>query len=204
MLIILRIFEFVQMAIAVAIFGVIILMIVRLITDAMDLNPFAWASRTVRRLTDWLVFPVRGGLRNVGADPKFAPLVVILIAIVFGFFLAWLANTIFDTVAGVITSTQRGAIIPLFGHIIYGLLSFYLLLLTMRVVFGWAQLSYQNRLMRFLIDATEPLLGPLRRMIPPLGMFDLSPLVAGLIIWFFLAAVSVTMLSGPAGSLRAF
>ena len=204
MLIIQRTFEFVEMGIAVVIFGVIVLMIVRLITDAMDLNPFGWASRTVRRLTDWLVFPVRGGLRDVGADPKFAPLVVILIAIVLGFFLAWLANTIYVTVVGVIESTLRGAFIPLFGFIIYGLLSVYLLLISMRVIFGWARLSYQNRLMRFLVDATEPFLGPLRRMLPPLGMFDLSPLVAGLIIWFLLSAVSVTMLSGPAGSLRAF
>ena len=204
MLIIQKSFEFVQMAIAVVIFGVIVLMIVRLIVDGMDLNPFAWTSRTVRRLTDWLVIPVRGGLRNVGADPKFAPLVVILISILLGFFLSWLASTIFGTVIGVIDSAQRGAIIPLFGFIIYGVLSVYLLLISMRVVFGWAQLSYSNRLMRFLVDATEPLLGPLRRMLPPLGMFDLSPLVAGLIIWLFLSAVSVTLLSGPAGSLRAF
>jgi YggT family protein len=204
MLIIQRTFEFVQMAIAVVIFGVIVLMIVRLITDAMDLNPFGWASRTVRRLTDWLVFPVRGGLRDVGADPKFAPLVVILIAILLGFFLAWLAETIFVTVIGVIESTQHGAIITLFGYIIYGLLSLYLLLISMRIVFGWARLSYRNRLMRFLVDTTEPLLGPLRRMIPPLGMFDISPLVAGLIIWLFRTAVAVTLLSGPAGSLRAF
>ena len=204
MLIIQRTFEFVQMAIAVVIFGVIVLMIVRLIADGMDLNPFGWASRTVRRLTDWLVIPVRGGLRDVGADPKFAPLVVILIAILLGFFLAWLAETIFVTVLGVIESTQRGAIITLFGYIIYGLLSLYLLLISMRIVFGWARLSYLNRLMRFLVDTTEPLLGPLRRMIPPLGMFDISPIVAGLIIWLFRTAVAVTLLSGPAGSLRAF
>ena len=204
MLIIERTFEFVQMAIKLVIVAVIVLMIVRLIIDAMDLNPFAWTSRTVRRLTDSLVIPVRGGLRNVGADPKFAPLVVILISIVLGFFLIWLAQTIFVTFAGVIDSALRGAIITLFGFIIYGLLSVYLLLISMRVVFGWAQLSYSNRLMRFLVDATEPLLGPLRRILPPLGMLDISPFVAGLIIWFLLSAVSVTLLSGPAGSLRAF
>ena len=204
MLIIQRTFEFIQMAISVVIVAVIVLMIIRLITDAMDLNPFGWASRTVRRVTDPLVFPVRGGLRDVGADPKFAPLVVILIAILLGFFLAWLAQTIFVTIVGVIDSTLRGAIIPLFGYIIYGLLSIYLLLISMRVVFSWARLSYSNRLMRFLYDTTEPLLGPLRRMLPPLGMFDISPFVAGLIIWLFRTAVAATLLTGPAGSLRAF
>ena len=95
----------------VVIVAVIVLMIIRLIADAMDLNPFAWASRTIHRLTDGLVIPVRGGLRNVGADPKFAPLVVILVAILLGFFFAWLAETILVTIMGVIDSTQRGAII---------------------------------------------------------------------------------------------
>ena len=61
-------------------------MVIRLIVDAMDLNPFAWTSRTVRRLSDGLVIPVRGGLRSLGMDPKFAPLVVILIVILLGYF----------------------------------------------------------------------------------------------------------------------
>jgi YggT family protein len=30
----------------------------------------------------------------------------------------------------------------------------------------------------FLYTITEPVLGPLRRVIPPIGMFDLSPMVA--------------------------
>lgn len=195
---------FIQSLIGVVIVGVIVLMIIRLIVDAMDLNPFAWVSRTVHKLTDSFVIPVRGRLRNVGADPKFAPLVVILVAIVLGFFFAWLVQTILATIVGVIDSTLRGAIITLFGWVIYGFLSLYLLLISMRVVFGWAQMSYSNRLMRFLINATEPLLGPLRRMIPPLGMFDITPFVAGMILWFLLSAVSVTMLSGAAGSLSAF
>ena len=72
--------------------AVILLMIVRLIADAMDLNPFAWTSRTIRRLSDGLVIPVRGGLRGFGVDPKFAPLVVILISILLGYFLLQLVT----------------------------------------------------------------------------------------------------------------
>jgi len=50
--------------------------------------------------------------------------------------------------------------------------------------------------MRFLVNATEPLLGPLRRMVPPVGRFDISPLVAFLILWLFQAAVGGTLLHG--------
>jgi len=49
---------------------------------------------------------------------------------------------------------------------------------------------------------TEPLLGPLRRMIPPLGWMDISPLVAILILWLFQAAVQGTLLRGA--MLRSF
>jgi YggT family protein len=48
--------------------------------------------------------------------------------------------------------------------------------------------------MRFLVNVTEPLLGPLRRIIPPLGMIDISPIVAFFIIWLFQGAVQGTLL----------
>jgi uncharacterized protein YggT (Ycf19 family) len=37
--------------------------------------------------------------------------------------------------------------------------------------------------MRFLVNATEPLLGPLRRAIPPVGMFDISAFVAFVLLY---------------------
>jgi YggT family protein len=191
-----RILWFVNSGIKIIILAAIALMVIRLITDAMDLNPFAWTSRTVRRLTDGFVMPVRGSLRQVGVDPKFAPLVVILLVIILGFFIGQLADTIIATIGGVWDSVLRGAVITAVGFTIYGLLSIYLILIIARVVFSWGQVSYRNRVMRFLVNVTEPLLGPLRRMLPPLGWIDISPVVATLIIWFLLTAVSGTLLRG--------
>ena len=196
MLIIGRTFWFLNSAIIVIIVAVILLMVIRLIADAMDLNPFGWMSRTIRRLTDGIVIPVRGGLRNFGADPKFAPLVAILLVILLGFFFLQLVGTIFTTIAGVIDSTQRGAIVTALGFILYGLISLYSLLVFMRIIFSWGMVSYTNRIMRFLVDVTEPLLGPLRRVIPPVGRFDISPIVAFFILWLFQAAIAGTLLRG--------
>lgn len=196
MLIIGRTFWFFNTAIVVIIVAVILLMVFRLIADAMDLNPFGWTSRTIRRLTDGIVIPVRGGLRNFGADPKFAPLVAILLVILLGFFFLQLVGTIFMVIAGVIDSTQRGAIVTALGFILYGLISFYSLLVFMRIVFSWGGVSYTNRIMRFLVDVTEPLLGPLRRVIPPVGRFDISPIVAFFILWLFQLAIQGTFLRG--------
>ena len=196
MLIISRTFWFLNWAISAIIVGVIVLMVLRLIADAMDLNPFGWISRTLRRLTDGFVIPVRGGLRGFGADPKFAPLVVILIAIVLGYFILQLVGTIGGTLLGVLQSVQGGAVITALGFILYGLLSIYTLLIIIRIVFSWARIGYNNRLMQFLIDVTEPLLGPLRRMIPPLGWLDISPIVAFFILLLLQAAVAGTLLRG--------
>ena len=197
MLIIDRIVWFITSGILIFIVAVIALMIVRLITDAMDLNPFAWTSRTVRRLSDGFVIPVRGGLRQLGMDPKFAPLAVILIVILLGYYLLALVRTIASTIVGVWAGVQSGSGFAVLGHILYGLLSIYLLLIIMRIVFSWGRVSYRNRVMKFLVDVTEPLLGPLRRMIPPLGWIDISPIVAILIVWLFQQAVAGTLLSAP-------
>jgi YggT family protein len=187
---------FLTVAVNVTIAAVILLMIVRLIADAMDLNPFSWSSRTIRRLSDGLVIPMRGGLRGFGVDPKFAPLVVILIAILLGLFVVQLVTTIAMTIYGVMESTRIGAFFWALGFILYGLLSIYILLIIIRVIFSWGMLSYTNRIMRFLVNVTEPLLGPLRRMIPRLGWLDISPLVAILILWLFQAAIMGTLLRG--------
>jgi YggT family protein len=190
MLVISRTFLFFSWAIQVAIVAIIALMILRLIGDAADLNPFGWASRTLRRLTDGFVMPVRG------VDPKFAPLVVILVAILLGYFILQLVATLATTLSGVITGVQAGELFLVLGFILYGLLSLFSLLIFIRIIFSWGMVSYQNRVMRFLVDATEPLLGPLRRIIPPLGRMDISPIVAFLILWLFQAAIAGTLLRG--------
>ena len=196
MLIIDRTFWFVSWSIRGIIVGVIVLMLIRLLVDALDLNPFGWISRTVRRFSDGLIIPVRGGLLRLGMEPKFSPLVVILLAVLLGYFILQLVATIAGTIVGVVTSVQGGAVIAVVGFILYGLLSIYLLLIVIRIVFSWGRISYSNRVMRFLIDTTEPLLGPLRRMIPPLGWIDISPIVAMLIVFLFRTAIAGTLLGG--------
>lgn len=196
MLIIARTFQFIEMAVIAIIVALIALMIIRLIVDAADLNPFGWTHRTVRRLSDPFVVPVRGGLRGFGVDPKYAPLVTILIVILLGYFVISLMTTIAMTIVGILTGIQTGAFVWVIGFLLFGLLSIYSLLIFVRIVFSWGMVSYTNRLMRFLVDTTEPLLGPLRQIVPRLGMWDISPIVAFLIVWLFQQAIAGTLLRG--------
>jgi YggT family protein len=195
-IIISRTYLFLNWATAVFIVSIIVLMVLRLIVDAMDLNPFGWISRTIHRLTDTFIIPVRGGLRNFGMDPKFAPLVVILLVILLGYFFLQLIAAIASTINGVVVSLRDGAMISVVGYILYGAISIYILLIIIRIVFSWGRVSYRTRIMRFLFDLTEPLLGPLRRIIPPLGWIDISPIVAFIILFLFQQAIAGTLIRG--------
>lgn len=191
-----RTFLFLQWMVIAAIIAVISLMVIRLIIAAADPNPFNWISRTSRRLSDPFVMPVRGGLMRATVDPKFAPLVVILITILLGWFFLALCGEVAGTLGGLILSVKRGDAVSGLGFILYGAISIYMLLIFIRIVFSWGMLTYRNRVMRFLIDVTEPLLGPLRRIIPPLGMMDISPIFAFLILWLLKMAVQGTLIRG--------
>jgi YggT family protein len=58
--------------------------------------------------------------------------------------------------------------------------------IIIRVLLSWFSLGgfTGGPVVRLLDDVTEPILGPLRRVLPPLGMLDLSPLVAIVLIQF--------------------
>ena len=191
-----RVYLFVSWAVTLAILATILLVILRLIAIQVDLNPFGSPSITLRRLTDPLVGPVRRALMGFGVDPKYAPLVTILIAILLGWFVLQLVANVANTTAGLLLSSQRGAIAPMVGYLLYGSLALYSLLIFMRIIFSWVMVSYSNRLMRFLVNTTEPFMGPLRRMVPPVGRFDISPIVAFIILWLFQAAIAGTLLRG--------
>ena len=182
--------------------GFIVLMLIRLIVDSMDLNPFGATHRTVRRLTDSFVIPLRGLLRQFHADPKYAPILVIVIVILAGLLVFNLIDTLTRMVLGIALALQIGAPAAVLGFILHGLISIYILMIFVRIVLTMAMVSYMNRTMRFLVDATEPLLGPLRKKIPPVGVgkmgasWDISPIVAFVLLWLLQAAISATLLRG--------
>lgn len=56
------------------------------------------------------------------------------------------------------------------------------LAIFVRALLSWINPSPGNPIVRFLNDITEPILAPLRRVIPMVGMMDLSPLIAMIVL----------------------
>jgi YggT family protein len=70
------------------------------------------------------------------------------------------------------------------------LLAFVLwLLLVVRVVMSWTNPTGGGGLTAFVYQATEPILAPIRRVLPPTAGVDWSPLVAMLILGVILRLV---------------
>ncbi|HRW08813.1 MAG: YggT family protein [Caldilineaceae bacterium] len=58
------------------------------------------------------------------------------------------------------------------------LLNLYSFLILVRVLMTWIpNLDPYNPIVQLLIQATDPVMEPARRLIPPIGMIDISPIV---------------------------
>ncbi|MCP4426563.1 MAG: YggT family protein [Chloroflexi bacterium] len=64
--------------------------------------------------------------------------------------------------------------------------TFFQIVLFARIIFSWIRVDPYHPVwgpvQRFVFDATEPLLAPIRRMMPQTGMFDFSILILWLLL----------------------
>ncbi|MCB5256246.1 MAG: YggT family protein [Candidatus Cloacimonadaceae bacterium] len=65
--------------------------------------------------------------------------------------------------------------------LIIRMIDIYNLIIFARVIASWLVQNPYNPIYRFLFSMTEPILGPLRRMMPNMGL-DFSPIVAYLLL----------------------
>jgi YggT family protein len=63
-------------------------------------------------------------------------------------------------------------------QLVQTLFQVYSFILLARVLTSWFQVDPYNPVIRILYQLTEPLLAPIRRLLPQMGMMDLSPIVA--------------------------
>ena len=175
----------------------VVLVVVRAIFDYREVNPFTWHYRNVRRATEGILLPARAILRGFRLDPRVAPLIVVIMLVAAWLVLVQTLSNVLNTIAGVlfaVSSHKPNMTAGIIGYLVFGLLGLYTVVLLVRIFFSWVGASYSNRLYRLTVRLTEPVLAPLRRMLPTVGMFDISPLIAYAIVWVCQMAVASTLL----------
>ena len=63
-----------------------------------------------------------------------------------------------------------------------------LVAIFLRVIFSWIGFDPDNPIYGFVHEVTEPILAPIRRLMPRMGMIDLSPMVAGFLLYIIFLA----------------
>lgn len=191
------VYPIIQTIVIAVVMAVIVLMLLRLLLNYLDPNPFGTIGRMafkLRKLTERLVEPTKDFLFKLNITTKIAPLLTILVFCIFGYFtLQFFANILF-TIDGISVSAVSGSIVRVVGFLLYGLLGLYSLLIVMRIIFSWF-MSFMNPFMRFLMKLTDPILLPFRRLMPPIMMFDISPIIVLFILGFLQQAVAGVFLS---------
>jgi YggT family protein len=76
-------------------------------------------------------------------------------------------------------------------HIVDILFQVYTIMIFARILGSWIPDLQQYRIMQFLAYYTDPYLNLFRKIIPPLGMIDISPLIA-----FFVLSVVKNAVQG--------
>jgi YggT family protein len=77
-----------------------------------------------------------------------------------------------------------GNLLSAVGGILHSVIFIFYILLLAHVVLSWVSPDPRNPIVQFIYNANEPILGRVRSRIPPLGMFDLSPIVVFLALYF--------------------
>ena len=191
------IYFFIRTAITLMVVVGVALVVLRAIFDYSQANPFTWHYRNVRRATEPVLLPARAILRGFRLDTRVAPLIVVIMLIAVWLVLVQTASNVLNTIAGVlyaVTSHKPNAAGGIIGYVLFGLLGLYTVAILIRIFFSWVGASYANRFFRLMVRITEPLLGPLRRVVPLVGMFDVSALIAYAIVWVCQMAVASTLL----------
>jgi YggT family protein len=67
------------------------------------------------------------------------------------------------------------------------------LLIFARVILSFMSVDRSQPVAKFIYDMTEPILAPIRNLLPQAGMFDFSPMVAFFVIDFMIAPILVAV-----------
>jgi YggT family protein len=65
--------------------------------------------------------------------------------------------------------------------------------IIIRALMSWFNPSPENPIVRIILEITEPVLAPLRRIVPRIGMIDITPIVAILLLNVIQAMLEQTL-----------
>jgi YggT family protein len=146
------------------------------------INPFGAWPRLVRRVSDPILLPLERRVINAGGNPQNAPLWLLGLAIGCGLLLLSLTQWLIGTAAGLVLLAQGGVRVWI-QVLMSAVFTILMTAILIRVIASWLGIGPYRKWMRPVYALTNWLIDPIRRILPPVGLFDFSPMVAWLVLY---------------------
>jgi YggT family protein len=170
--------------IAFAVFATILLL--RLFFNYADPNPFGAIGRfgyKVKKLTEKWIYPSARFLATFRIDPRLAPILTLLVSLVITYFGMSIIHETFRVIDKFGEVTATGNVKGFVGLVIYALLDVLVLFIFIRFISSWFVFT-RNTFFGFVKRVTDPIMIPAQRIIPTVGMFDISAMIVLILISF--------------------
>ena len=160
------------------------------------ISPFSGVGRVVRGRVDPLFTPMERRLVRAGGLPTNAPWWTLAAVIVGGLLLLYILGFVLSQFVLLLgaASAGRGSLVIVLISWTFAALQ---LALFVRVMSSWFGLTPYSKWVRWAFALTDWIINPLRQVVPPLGMFDITPIVA----YFALSLLERLVLGVLAGAL---
>jgi YggT family protein len=141
------------------------------------ISPFSPLARLSRRFVDPMLAPIERRVVRMGGVPSSAPWWLLAAVVVGGIVLLSLVQFVVGQILFATSAVGRGpaGIVALLVRWTFAVLQ---IALIARVLSSWVGGGPHSKWFRWAFVLTEPILRPLRRVIPNLGMIDITPIVA--------------------------
>src|ERR1700694_771829 len=141
------------------------------------ISPFNPVARFCRTTIDPFIAPIERRVIRAGGTPAAAPLWALAAVVIGGILLLTLLDVVRIEVIRSIVAAQEGAaaICHLLVSWTFTILK---LAIVVRVISSWLPISPYSPWIRWSYALSEPILAPLRRIVPNFGGLDITPILA--------------------------
>jgi YggT family protein len=152
------------------------------------ISPFNAIARFCRSTIDPFISPIERKVVRAGGTPAAAPLWALAAVVIGGILLLTLLDLIRIEVVKSILASQEGTA-GIFHLLVSWTFTILRLALVVRVISSWLPISPYSGWIRWSYALSEPILAPLRRIVPTMGAFDFTPIVG-----YFLLSILESLL----------
>jgi YggT family protein len=151
-------------------------------------NLFGGIARFARSKIDPVLAPIERRVVSAGGTPASAPLWGLAAVVIGGILIVSLLNFITAELYQVVFALDSGPR-GIFRLIVSWLFDFVRIAILVRVISSWLPISPYSKWIHWSYVVSEPILRPLRQIIPGMGMIDVTPIIAYFLIGFVQGAV---------------